>query len=157
FTRDNSRRLLDVVEYGLRQAARPPNYVVWLPPQLSCWGATSALPALLGQIKASIGAQPGPAAQEMHIQAVALVAGRPPRYIESPFDVVASTDSTSIPPALEVLVLPRTLAALVVHAPIGAQSGAPVPIGFVSFDARVVARVHAIVSDQIRRFNFAYD
>jgi hypothetical protein len=156
-TRDNSRRLFDIADYGLRQALRPPTCLLWLPPQLPCWGATSALPAFLGQIRTRVGALTGVATQETDIQIVALVAGRPPKYIEAAFDRVASTDSTRIPPALELLVIPRTLAAVVVHTPIGASNGAAVPIGIASFDARVVSRVHAAVADHFSSFNLPYD
>ncbi len=156
-TRDNSRRLLEVADYGLRQASRLPSFSVWLAPQTPFWGATGALPAILGQIKARIEGQSGSTAQETDFQNIALIAGRPAKYIESAFDRVVTCDFARLPPAVELLVIPRVLTAVLVHAPIGTLNGTAVPVGIISFDERVMSRVHTVVAEQTRNLNLPYD
>ena len=39
-----------------------------------------------------------------------------------------------------MLLVPGAFVAVTIHAPIGQQSGLPVPLGFASFDPRVLAR-----------------
>jgi hypothetical protein len=51
--------------------------------------------------------------------------------------------------------VPRVLIAAIVNAPIGLPNGAAVPLGFISFDERVVARAQAYVVDRIASFSIS--
>ena len=83
------------------------------------------------------------------ISAICLFSGKPPRYVEKTFDEVRSSTVSEFPPALEILVIPGTAAFAIVHAPIGAQAGYPVPLGLASFDTEIVDRVYTYVSERM--------
>jgi hypothetical protein len=51
---------------------------------------------------------------------------------------VCASDTRRCPGPLEILLVPDVAAAVLVHAPIGASRGYPVPLGFVSFDEAVL-------------------
>src|SRR3546814_18264567 len=50
-----------------------------------------------------------------------------------------------------MLLAPCGFVAATVHAPIGAHSGVPVPLGFASFDPRIVDRAMAMLAGQAPR------
>jgi len=77
---------------------------------------------------------------------------KPPRYVERTFDEIHCSDSPEFRSALELMIFPRVAVAALVHAPIGAASGQPVPLGWASFDDQVVARTQAYVEDRLGRF-----
>ncbi len=78
---------------------------------------------------------------------------RPGWYVDRTFDEVHSADSVGdISPALELFVIPKVAAAALVHAPIGAFAGFPVPLGWASFDPSVVARTETFLRDRLWRF-----
>ncbi|MCW2189469.1 hypothetical protein AB7M45_002239 [Bradyrhizobium elkanii] len=150
YTEENARRFLSVLEYGLRNKADLPEFVLSVAPQTQHWGATTQQRDTLTTIRRKV--EPNPAAESGGLKAVCCFAGKPPRYIERTFDEVHCADTTEIPPALELLIVPRTAIAAIVHAPIGSASGQAVPLGFASFDQDVIARVQSFASDRINKF-----
>jgi hypothetical protein len=149
-TEDNARRFLSVLDYGLRDKADLPEFVLSVAPQTQHWGATTQQRDTLTAIRRKI--ELSPAAEPTELKSVCYFAGKPPRYIERTFDEVHLADATEIPPALELLVVPRTAIAAIVHAPIGAASGQAVPLGFASFDPAVIGRVQTFVGDHTSGF-----
>lgn len=100
------------------------------------------LPTTLDQIEKQLGI-PGIQDEEFPARSVAFVAGEPARHVLEAFDLtVSGADFGSGPTAIEVLVVPGLVAAVQVHAPIGAIQAFPVPLGVLSFDERVVRRAH---------------
>jgi len=142
FTAGNVRRFFEALGYATRLRKHRPQTLFWLVPQVPAWGATRVLPTTLDQIEKQLGA-PGIQDEEFPARSVAFVAGEPPRHVLEAFDLtVSGPDFGSGPPTIEVLVVPGLVAAVQVHAPIGAIQAFPVPLGVLSFDERVVRRAH---------------
>ena len=51
--------------------------------------------------------------------------------------------------APKLLLIPRRVAAVVVHAPIVEGRGFPIPLGILSFDSAIVRRVHRYLADHL--------
>jgi hypothetical protein len=155
FTRENTRRLFDTADYGMRAVLEPSTLCVWIAPQTPFWGATNSLPAILAQIKTRILAPAASAPGEVENATIGLIAGKAAKHVEMAFDNIGTCDTPSFPSALEILLAPRVLIAAIVNAPIGLPNGAAVPLGFISFDERVVARAQAYVVDRIASFSIS--
>jgi hypothetical protein len=69
--------------------------------------------------------------------------------VEKAFDVVCTSDARGYPGPLEILLVPHVGVAVLVHAPIGAPRGYPVPLGFVSFDQSILRRTHEYLQERI--------
>ncbi|MGZ3388755.1 MAG: hypothetical protein ACXVCF_04110, partial [Isosphaeraceae bacterium] len=150
FTRPNLIRTLEVLDYGLRSQARPEG-LIWIGPTAPSWGATRRLPELLREIKARC-QRVFDADGARRVAAIGLLTGRPEAYIEKAFDDWGVTDTPQTPGRLELMIVPEVMAAASVHAPIGASRGLAVPLGFLSFDPRVVQRAQAYVAPLTGRF-----
>lgn len=148
-TRENVRKILEALGYGLRSELLP-STVLWLVPIVRAWGATRTLPELLRSIAARlVDRNDGKRAE---VQTIGLVSGRPDPHVRKAFDRVATHESPLFPQALELLLIPGVLVVVAVHAPIGAQNGLPVPLGFISFDPRVVERASKILDGSMHRY-----
>jgi hypothetical protein len=148
--RENLRRAVEVLNYGLRSAARPP-CVVWLAPMTRLWGATSLLPEFLRQLKTLLRTDAADSSNP-RLTTVGLVTGRPEFYLERAFDELATSEAPRFPRALEIMLVPGVMTAVTVHAPIGAQTGVTVPLGFASFDPKVVERTQAFLASRAQPF-----
>lgn len=148
--RDNLRKAAEVLAYGLRREHRPTCFL-WLGPMMRHWGATQMLPEFIKQLKTQLVSGRSDPPTDGPV-AIALAAGRPETHIEKAFDAVANSDMPRFPRTLEVLLVPGVMAAVTVHAPIGSQTGLPVPLGFASFDPRVVERVQRYVAERVQPF-----
>jgi hypothetical protein len=78
-----------------------------------------------------------------------LASGSTPRYLEKAFNHICESRQSHIPATIEILMIPRVAVAVIIHAPIGASSGQPVPLGILSFDEAVLARAQKYVLDNI--------
>ena len=156
FTPDNARRLMEVASYGLRALQHTPETIYWLPPQTACWGSATNLPELVDYFKDALtnrNEENGLTVSQP--LAVALSQGKPARWTEAAFDCCGHSDLLRLPSGLELLVLPGAFAAALVHAPISAQSGHPVPIGFASFDPAVVNRTTSLLREHVGGFGLS--
>lgn len=140
---ENVQRLLAVLDYGMRDAAGGNGKLTTVAPQVAHWGATSELRDMLAVFKSKLGG-----ADLEEPRTTCLFAGRPSRLIERSFDETLACESSPFPKSLEILLVPGTMCAVVVHAPIGQASGYPVPLGFGSFDPKVVQMVTDHVEDR---------
>lgn len=145
--RENVERLLTVLDYGMRETAVFERRVVAVAPQTEHWGATLENRNLLSVLKAQI-----QGAETEEPKTSCLAAGRPPLFVERTFDEVLATDSPRFPRSLEILLVPKAMCAVVVHSPIGEASGYPVPLGFASFDPKVVQVVADHVEDRTEHY-----
>jgi hypothetical protein len=153
-SRESIGRLADVLSYAARRSIRP-STIIWAKPHIPHWGATRTLPETLKQLKTILSINnPN---DRLNLKAVCLAAGRPDFYLEKAFDEVCISSAIALPGALEVLLVPGLLVALVVHAPIGSPSGTPVPLGVMSFDPRVVGRAHSFIADRIRAYAMSHE
>ncbi|MDW9819721.1 hypothetical protein GOC60_33905 [Sinorhizobium meliloti] len=145
--RENVERLLTVLDYGMRETAALERRIVSIAPQTEQWGATLENRNLLNVLKSQLR---GSDIEEP--RATCFAVGRPPLFIERTFDEVLGTDSPPFPRSLEVLLVPGAMCAAVVHSPIGEAAGYPVPLGFASFDPKVVQVVKDHVEDRAGRY-----
>jgi hypothetical protein len=86
------------------------------------------------------------------LRSICLTAPRPPRYMEKAFEVIGTSDYRRFPGPLEILLVPQTAVAAIVHAPIESQRGFALPLGFVSFDAAVLRRAEQCVLDNLNAY-----
>ncbi|WP_407048917.1 hypothetical protein [Methyloraptor flagellatus] len=150
YTEANARRLLDVVDYGLRSGADQPEFLLSVAPQTRLWGATTQNRDTLSYLRRRIAAVAPASATEL--RAVCLFPGKAPWFVDRTFDEVLAADFSHLPPALEIMIVPHIAVAVLAHAPIGASSGYAVPFGWASFDENVVTRTQAFVADKLWTF-----
>lgn len=150
YTEANARRFLEVVDYGLRSCAEQPEFVFSVAPQTPIWGGTTQQRDTLSYLRRRIAAVAPESTMEM--RAVCLFPGKPAWFIDRTFDQVLGADSSDIPPALEVMIIPNIAVTVLVHAPVGVASGYAVPFGWASFDENVVARTQVFVKDRLWPF-----
>jgi hypothetical protein len=152
FTPENARRLFEAASYGLRKAKRPALGLLWVIPQTPMWGSTSVLPEIIDQLREKTIRANEDLAHRRPVEAVALTAGRPEPWLKEAFNGCNASDSLVFPGGFEMLLVPNAVVAAVVHAPIGAQSGLAVPLGFVSFDQRVIERAMTLLGSNAKRY-----
>ncbi|UNK78187.1 hypothetical protein MNQ96_11395 [Sphingopyxis granuli] len=148
FTADNARRLLEVANYGLRRTKHPSPVLFWTVPQAPMWGSTSIMSEAVDQLRDLVMR----AGDFREVEAIALTAGKPERWIKRGFTGWKESQSLVFPGGFEMLLAPCGFVAAIVHAPIGAPSGVPVPLGFASFNPRIVDRAMAMLASQAHRF-----
>lgn len=152
-TRANTKRVLSGIEYGFPKGKERPDCLIWLVPQVPYWNATIALPEFVEQIKRySLARDDEDGGKVSNSRSIALVSGRPEKYIEKAFDVLATTDRQVFPPSLEIFLIPGIFAAVSVLAPIGAPDAVPIPLGFASFDKEVNRRVREFVENGLSTY-----
>ncbi|CAG4890804.1 hypothetical protein [Paraburkholderia gardini] len=143
FTPANNERLHNAVRYALERSANKPLIVEiqWIVPEVR-WGHTRVLPATLNSIERLLFPEPSGDAEPQRVSATAITRNPLPRYLAEAFDHHQFlAEQAAIAPAVEVFIIPDLVCAVLVHAPIKANNGIPVPLGFLSFDASVVQRV----------------
>jgi hypothetical protein len=145
---ENRKRLLDVLDYGSRQHANAPRFLLWLAPQVRSWNATTFLDETVTGIRSRWN---GPRAdgQAETVTSICLTAPRPPRYVEKAFELIGTSDYRRFPGPLEILLVPQVAVAVLVHAPIGSPRGYAVPLGLVSFDEAVLRRAEQYMLDNL--------
>jgi hypothetical protein len=145
---ENRKRLHDVLEYGSRQQANAPRFLLWLAPQVPSWNATTLLDEAVAAIRSCWN---GPRAdgQTDTVKSICLTAPRPPRYVEKAFEIIGTSDYRRFPGPLEILLVPGVAVAALVHAPIDSPRGYAIPLGFVSFDEAVLRRAEQYMLDNI--------
>lgn len=148
FTAENARRLLEVANYGLRRTKHPSPVLFWTVPQAPLWGSTSIMSEAVDQLRDLVMR----AGDFRQVEAIALTTGKPELWVKRAFTGWRESQSLVFPGGFEMLLAPCGFVAASVHAPIGAPSGVPVPLGFASFDPRIVERAMAILAGQAPRF-----
>jgi len=151
FTADNARRLVEVANYGLRRTKHPSPALFWVIPQAPMWGSTSIMAEAVDQLRDLI-VRAGDFPQ---VEAIALTAGKPQPWIKHAFTSWRESQGLVLPSGFEMLLAPCGFVAAAVHAPIGAPSGIPVPLGFASFDPKVVDRAMALLASHTLRFGLS--
>jgi hypothetical protein len=148
---DNIERLLRVVEYGQRQTTIPPSQLISVAPQNRYWGATSLLRDSISVLRRKLTSEL-PSSVEADLRSVCIIAGKPAKYIERAFDRVEVIGTVGHATSLEFILIPNVTACVMVHAPIGSNSGVAAPLGFASFDPVVLDRVQSLILDTTIRY-----
>lgn len=153
FTPENARRLLEVAKNGQRRTKRPSAAIFWVIPQVPLWGSTSIMAEAIDQLR-DLGARKNDGSRI--VDAVALTAGLADEWIRKAFTIRKEAQGgLALPGGFEMLISPGSFIAAAVHAPIGGPSGIPVPLGFASFDARVVDRGTGLLDLAASRFGLS--
>ena len=145
---ENVGRLASIIEYGLFGKDRLPESILTVAPQLGNWAATTFQREIIATIRHKVG-QEADGRDQREFRAVCLFSGKPPWHVLKTFDEVRTSEFSQFPAALEILLVPNIAAFVVVHAPIGAAAGYPVPLGLASFDPVVVDRVGAYLAERM--------
>ncbi|MDI3561142.1 hypothetical protein [Bradyrhizobium sp. Arg816] len=152
FTLENARRLFDVASYGLRNTRHAASAVYWVVPQVPLWGSTSVMAEALEQFRERVIRTNADLAVRQNVETIALTATRSERWVREAFTREHGADAKVFPGSFEMLLAPGAFVAVTVHAPIGAPSGFPVPLGFASFDPRVLVRAGALLDANAASF-----
>jgi hypothetical protein len=155
FTSENARRVFEAARYGFRRAKRPGAALLWVIPQVPLWGSTSILPEIVDQLREQATRTNEDLLHRRPVDAMALTAGRPEHWLKEAFTACNGSDASVFPGGFEMLLVPNAFVAAVVHAPVGAQSGLPVPLGIVSFDERVVERAMTLMRVNAGRYRLS--
>lgn len=150
FTIENTRRLIGVANYGLRGVRRDAANLYWLVPQIPLWGSTVILSEVVEQFRERLSRTNeglGPPAET-----VSLTVGRAERWVKEAFKLNHFSDGRVFPGGFEMLLVPGSFVAATVHSPMGQPSGYPVPLGFASFDERVVSRATQLLEENAGPF-----
>jgi hypothetical protein len=145
---ENADRLLEALRYSIDLDPKTPvTELLWALPTNVHWGMTRALPKLLERLqKHCTNAIPNGG----HLSVLALNRDKPPRALTKVFDqLLLQPTNCAIPSSVEMLLIPRRLVALVVHAPIGREDGFPIPLGLLSFDPKVIRRAHSYLCSNL--------
>ena len=148
FTPENARRLFEATSYGLRRVRRTADHFFWVVPSVPLWGSTSILADAVDTMVERLSIGDDARLQDRPVEAVGLSVGKPDPWIRAAFDNVRQSGRLVLPNGFEMFVVPGVVAAAVVHAPIGASTGLPVPLGLVSFDELVVQRATDLLYDR---------
>lgn len=140
FTIENARRLFEVASYGLRKTRHGAAAVYWVVPQVPLWGSTTIMAEAVERFREWIDRTNEDLAVRHSAESIALTVHRGEPWIGKAFTREHASNARVFPGGFEMLLVPGAFVAATVHAPIGQQSGLPVPLGFASFDPRVLAR-----------------
>lgn len=140
FTMENARRLFEVASYGLRKTRHGAAAMYWVVPQVPLWGSTSIMAEAIEQFRERIIRTNEDLAVRHNVEMIALTAQRSEPWVREAFTREQGSNARAYPSSFEMLLVPGAFVAATIHAPIGQQSGLPVPLGFASFDPRVLAR-----------------
>lgn len=160
FTMENARRLFEVASYGLRKTRHAVAAVYWVVPQAPLWGSTSIMAEAIDQFRERILRTNEDLAARQNVESIALTTQRAEPWVKEAFTREQGSNARAFPGGFEMLLVPGAFVAATIHAPIGQQSGLPVPLGFASFDPRVLARAGGLLdasadvfklSDELRR------
>lgn len=148
---ENIERLSAVLDYGLRDAIEPPSRILAVAPQIRRWGATTQQRDMLTLVQEKLSVA-FPGADRVDTKTTCLYAGKPAAYTIRTFDEVRISHVEHFPKALEIFLVPGIAFGALVHAPLGASQGNPVPLGLASFDPEVVQRCTTYLMDRFERY-----
>lgn len=154
-TMENARRLFEVASYGMRKACHAADAIYWVVPQVPLWGSTSIMAEVVEQFRERIQRTNEGLAIRQAVETIALTAQRPERWVKEAFTRNHGSDGRVFPGGFEMLLVPGIFVAATVHAPIGQQSGLPVPLGFASFDPRVLERAGELLASNSDAFKLS--
>jgi len=153
FTLENARRLVEVATYGLSRTRRGASGLYWVIPQTPLWGCTSILPEAINGFKDRVSRRNEDLTTSCPVETVCLAVSNPDRWVHEAFERRYVADRKVFPSGFEMLLVPGAFVAATVHAPIGQTSGICVPLGFASFDEKIVARAMKLLEENATPFN----
>lgn len=153
FNLENVRRLFEVATYGLERTRRGASGLYWVVPQTPLWGSTTILSETIDALKGRLTRRNDALNELIPVETVCLTIGRPDRWVAEAFDRRYEPDQKVFPSGFEMLLVPGVFVAATVHAPIGQAAGIAVPLGFVSFDERIVKGAMKLLGENAALYN----
>ncbi|HET7562816.1 MAG TPA: hypothetical protein VFJ87_10620 [Rhodanobacteraceae bacterium] len=146
---ENIVRITTAIGYANEPALSNDDVFLWVVPKQSAWGASRSFLELLETLTKE-GVDVDATGRKMERSPILIDEGKPQRRLTKAAPTIFCRPNTgAIPSSLEVLLIPRRVAAVVVHAPINDGRGFPIPLGILSFDAAIVRRVHRYLTDHL--------
>jgi hypothetical protein len=146
---ENIERITKAIGYVNGGAPIDDGVFLWIVPKRSGWGASRSFLELLATL-AREGIDIDATGRKQERTPVLIDEGKPEWRLTRAVSTTYSRPNTgAIPSSLEILLIPRRVVAVVVHAPIGESRGFPIPLGILSFDAAIVRRVHLYLTDHL--------
>jgi hypothetical protein len=146
---ENIERIATAIGYSNVRSPSKDDSFLWVVPKQSAWGASRSF-LELHETLAKEGVEIDATGRKLERTPIVIDEGKPQWRLTRAVPTTYCRPSTgAIPSSLEVLLIPRRIAAVVVHTPIGEGRGFPVPLGILSFDAAIVRRVHQYLTDHL--------
>jgi hypothetical protein len=145
----NVERLSQIIRYARRRQTKPAT-ILWLKPNVKSWGMTVQTMKVLDRLTKMIGSIEGDQSS-ISGMSVCLSVGEPEYLLQKIFSENVTSSGFPFPQALEVLLVPGLLTAMLVHSPVGSY-GFPIPLGFASFDGQVIERVHDLMRERVSNY-----
>ena len=146
--RENVLRILRIFDFGLDRSEASPAGVAFVAPQLPHWATSAAYPGLVQSM--SERSRGAPEETPTGFASACIHAGEPEKHLEKMFRQSSMAAGVQVfPRSVEVMLVPKVMVALLVHAPIGVPSGFPVPLGLASFDREVVDFIEGKIVERV--------
>lgn len=146
---ENIERIAKAIGHVNVGAPANDDVFLWVVPKRSGWGASRSFLELLGTL-AREGVDIDATGRKQERAAVLIDEGKPEwRLTRAVSTTYCRPNTGAVPSSLEVLLVPRRIVAVLVHAPIGESRGFPIPLGILSFDEAIVRRVHLYLRDHL--------
>jgi len=147
---ENIQRITTAIGYAKESPAGKDVAFVWVAPDQSLWGASRSFQDLIEKL-AKEGVLLNGRDKDLERAPVVVIEGEKPGWhlVKALPTTYIRPKNGAIPSSLEILLIPRRVVAITVHAPITENRGFPVPLGILSFDEAVVRRVHQYLATQL--------
>jgi hypothetical protein len=140
FVKENLRRLLDQLKYA-STPDHSPKSIFWIAPNVPHWGATRNLSEIVATLQDRYGEI------DNSPDVIGVCAKNAEWVLSRVFDKTIDNEKLGVPRGLEVLLIPDVLCSVIVHEPLEAPRGLPVPLGYISRDSKVIERTRKLLSD----------
>jgi hypothetical protein len=149
----NIERIIKALETAnTRSAALGGEQLVWVIPKISTWGMSKGVEKLLERVTGERRSKDDQGNKTARGD-TAITLGKPSGHARKIFEtILIRDDDGAIPDALEILLIPQQVVAVIVHAPIGLERGFPVPLGILSFDSKVLETAREYLVDRLPQF-----
>lgn len=146
---ENIARITTAISYTKQRVIDEDDAFIWVMPNQTTWGASKSFLNLI-DVLATEEVSSVSDHQNTERSPVVIGENKPARHISKALRTTyVKPKNGAIPGSLEILLLPRRIIAVTVHAPITENRGFPVPLGILSFDEAVVRRVHQYLATQL--------
>ncbi|WP_404378631.1 hypothetical protein [Caenispirillum salinarum] len=144
----NSRKVLTAaLEHAVATDEPPHEPLIWLRPATPYWGCSTKFDGLVDGLCKHLVGEDGPD----RLKSILLTHDEKESAwrFRSVFDSIGTLRPGRVPRNFELLLVPGRFFAALVHAPMGAGDGFPMPLGVVSFDRALLPTVHELLKEVV--------
>ena len=146
WTDANRTRVASALKYAAAAGSDDkPQFQIWIKPSVSYWGMSTRVPELLSAVEKHLHGDD----ETGVVRSVLIGEEHPSRMFEEVFDAVLNVSGRDLPSGLEVYLISGQLCYIGIHSPVGCSEGYPIPLGILSFDAKVLATVQRMVAEML--------